>query len=263
MFNYQYTLLPALTLIQREIVRFYRQRSRVIGALGTPLVFWLVLGSGFGDSFRASSFASGIGYLEYFFPGAIVLTLLFTSIFSNISVIQDRNEGFLQSVLVAPVSRASIVGGKIFGSTLLALSQGVVFLLLSPFVGYSLSFQGILLSLLGMGVLSLGLSALGFYFAWKLNSIQGFHAIMNLVLFPMWLLSGALFPLASAPVWLKVVMYLNPLTYGVSFLRWSLYSQQGSSSFELSAGLSFLILTVFSIVFYYMATRTLLRGNSK
>src|SRR5262245_36006590 len=117
-------LLPVLTLWQREVVRFLRQRSRVIGALGSPLVFWLLLGSGFGSSFRPSSGQLNAGYLEYFFPGTVLMILLFTSIFSNISVIEERREGFLLSVLVAPVSRLSLVLGKILGVTTLALLQG-------------------------------------------------------------------------------------------------------------------------------------------
>ena len=127
--------LPLASLCQREIVRFLRQRSRVVGALGTPLIFWFLLGSGFGSSFRPASGALETGYLEYFFPGTVLMIVLFTSIFSNISVIEERREGFLLSVLVAPASRLSLVLGKILGVTTLAVLQGGLLLLLSPLLG--------------------------------------------------------------------------------------------------------------------------------
>src|SRR3954454_17218507 len=135
-------LLPALSLAQRELVRFLRQRHRVIGALATPIVFWLLIGGGMGRSFQVKGLPGGGDYLRFFFPGTIVMILLFTAIFSTISVIEDRREGFLQSVLVAPVSRASIVLGKLLGGTALAFGQGLVFLALAPLVGLPLTPMG-------------------------------------------------------------------------------------------------------------------------
>src|SRR5215217_5600780 len=121
---------PALSLCHRELVRFLRQRHRIIGELATPLVFWLLIGGGMNRSFAASGAGAGAGenYLQYFFPGTVLMILLFTAIFSTISVIEDRREGFLQGVLVAPVGRMSIVLGKVLGGTLLAFGQGLVFL---------------------------------------------------------------------------------------------------------------------------------------
>src|ERR1041384_8208853 len=126
--------LASFTLWQREIVRFFRQRSRVIGALGPPILFWFLIGSGLGNSFHMglSTPAEGINYLQYFFPGTVSLIILFTAIFSTISVIEDRHEGFLQSVLVAPLSRLSLVLGKILGGTTLAFVQALLFLCLAP-----------------------------------------------------------------------------------------------------------------------------------
>lgn len=206
-------LLPAWTLWQRELVRFFRQRDRVVGALATPLVFWAFIGAGFGSSFRSGN------YLEYLFPGIIVLTLLFTAIFSTISIIEDRREGFLQSVLVAPVSRGAMVLGKILGSASIAVVQGAMFLLLAPFVHIGLSLGTIALTIVVLFVIAFGLSNIGFLIAWRSESTQGFHAIMNLFLMPMWLLSGAFFPASGAPRWIRVMIQLNPLTYGMSALR--------------------------------------------
>src|ERR1700675_1289748 len=125
-------LLPAFTLWWREIVRFYRQRARVVGVIASPLLFWVVIGSGFGTSFRSGSAAGQQHYLNYFYPGVLVMIVLFTAIFTMMSVIEDRNEGFLLSVMVAPVPRAAIVLGKVLGGTTLAALQGLAFLVFAP-----------------------------------------------------------------------------------------------------------------------------------
>jgi len=215
-------MLPALTLWQREMVRFVRQRDRVVGALVTPVVFWLLLGAGLGRSFQTEQ---GHGFLEYFFTGTIVMILLFTAIFSTISVIEDRREGFLQGVLVAPVGRFAIVMGKLLGGASLAVLQGALFLLLAPVAGVRIGLVALPGLLVAMFLVSFALTGLGFLIAWQLNSAQGFHAIMNLFLIPMWLLSGSLFPSSGAHRWMAWVMKVNPLTYGVTAIRAGLYGQ--------------------------------------
>ena len=189
-------LLPAMSLARRELVRFIRQPNRVVGALATPIVFWLLIGAGMGSSFKSDAVSGN--YIRYFFPGTILMILLFTAIFSTISIIEDRREGFLQSVLVAPVGRMAIVLGKVLGGTVLAFGQGLIFLILAPTVHIQLSPLTFLLAALMMFLLSFALTALGFCIAWRMSSTQGFHAIMNLFLMPMWFLSGALFPADQA-----------------------------------------------------------------
>ena len=217
-------LIPAYSLWLREIVRFYRQKARVVGVLASPLLFWILLGSGF-----AHSFSSGDGpsasthYLGYFFPGAVVMIVLFTAIFSMMSLIQDRNEGFLLSVLAAPVSRSAIVLGKVLGGATLAAIQGIIFLVFGPLVGAHMSPSAIGLSALIIAMISFELTALGFAIAWPMDSTQAFHAVVNLLLLPLWLVSGSLFPLSGASGWLRFCMLLNPLTYGVEALRTCLY----------------------------------------
>jgi ABC-2 type transport system permease protein len=235
-------LLAAGTLWTREIVRFYRQPSRIVGALGSPLLFWVLLGSGLGRSFKAEGALQG-GYLEYFYPGTLALIVLFTAIFSTISIIEDRQEGFLQGVLVAPVPRAAIVLGKILGSATLALMQAALFLLLAPLTygGLGVATIGRLLAI--TSVIAFGLSGLGFLIAWRLNSTQGFHAIMNLFLVPMWMLSGALFPASGATVWIQWLMWINPLTYGLSAIRSTIYGHPAVG--EPSVGLSLIVMSVF------------------
>src|SRR5688572_8342061 len=216
-------LLATITLWKREIVRFFRQRSRVTGAFLTPILFWALLGFGLGSSFRPEGSTQKIGYLEFFFPGALVMMLLFTSIFSTISIIEDRREGFLQSVLVSPAPRWSIVLGKIMGGTTLAWLQGMVFLMLAPLSGIHLTLAHTLGLAVIIFIVGFGLTGLGFMIAWPMESTQGFHAIMNLLLMPMWLLSGSLFPATGAPGWLQFIMAINPVTYGVAAVRAMFY----------------------------------------
>ena len=251
-------LLPAFTLWWREIVRFYRQRTRVIGVIASPLVFWLVIGSGFGTSFRSGESAGQQHYLDYFYPGALIMIVLFTSIFTMMSVIEDRKEGFLLSVLVAPVPRSAIVLGKVWGGTTLATIQGLIFLALGPFLGIHLSFTQFLLVVLTVFLVSFALTALGFAIAWPMDSTQAFHAIINLFLIPLWLLSGALFPLAGASGWIRILMRINPLTYGVEALRSLLYPGT-PEVFPLFSSLATLILFsgfMFGLAFVMVNRRT-------
>ena len=228
------TLWPAYTLWRRELVRFFREKGRVVGALGTPLIFWLFIGSGFDNVFRPAGADASAGYFSYFLPGIVVLVLLFTAIFSTFSVIEDRQAGFLQGVLVAPVSRQAIVIGKLLGGTTLAVGQGLLLVgiaWLAPNVDVSLTL-GAFFGLVGiLTLVAFGLVGLGFTLAWRMSSTQGFHSIMNLLLMPMWLLSGAVFPADSAPTWLGILMAVNPLTYGMTAVRAALgFERPGSEA---------------------------------
>ncbi|MGA9968381.1 MAG: ABC transporter permease [Terriglobales bacterium] len=251
-------MLPAFTLWWREIVRFYRQRSRVVGVIASPLLFWLVIGSGFGTSFRAGSAPGQQHYLDYFYPGALIMIVLFTSIFAMMSLIEDRKEGFLLSVMVAPVPRSAIVLGKVLGGTTLAAIQGLIFLAFAPFVGVRLGIIDFLLVVFVVFLVSFALTSLGFAIAWPMDSTQAFHAIINLFLIPLWLLSGALFPLAGASGWLRLVMRLNPLTYGVEALRVLLYPES-PTVLPLPASIAALALFtifMFGLCFFRVNRRT-------
>ena len=203
----------------REIIRFLRQPSRVVGALGQPIVFWLLLGGGLAPSFRPPGMSGSAGYLEYLYPGIVALVLLFTAIFATIATVEDRRAGFLQGVLVAPVGRSSIVLGQALGGTTLAVLQGLFLLPLAPVAGVALTAASVVAVTATMALVAFGLVSLGLLIAWRMESTQGFHAIMNLLLIPMWLLSGAFFPSADLPTPLSVIMRLDPLTYGVAALR--------------------------------------------
>jgi ABC-2 type transport system permease protein len=236
-------LLPVGTLCWREIIRFVRQRSRVTGAFAQPLVFWLLLGGGLSASFQPPGLPAGTSYVEYFYPGAIVLVLLFTAIFSTIAVVEDRREGFLQGVLVAPLNRSHIVLGQALGGTILALLQGVLFLLFAPLLDIPLTPIAALSSVGVMGLLAFGLTNLGLAIAWRMDSTQGFHAIMNLILLPIWLLSGAFFPAAGVSPWLGWVIAINPLTYGMAAFRRCLYLGDPASIGDVPSFMPSLIVT--------------------
>ena len=252
-------ILAASTLWWREIVRFLRQRNRIVGALGTPLMFWLIIGAGLGGSFRSGSLGGG-HYLEYSFPGTLALILLFTSIFSTISIIEDRQIGFLQSVLVAPVPRSAITLGKTMGGTTLALLQALVFVLLAPTVGIPLTWEKVAALTGILFVVAFALTSVGFLIAWRLDSTQGFHAIMNLLLMPMWLMSGSFFPASGAPPWIRAVIHANPLTYGVAAIRHILYLGHPEGALEIPPfGLSVAVSVLFGLAAFgattYVAAR--------
>lgn len=205
------TAWPAVfTLAERELVRFFRQRNRVFGALGQPIIFWLL----FSEGLRGRD----LGY-AHFFPGTLVMILLFTAIFATITIIEDRNEGFLQSVLVSPAPRWAMVLGKVLGGSTIAMLQGALFLALGA---VTLNLSSSALDMFGaiamMAVLAVALTGLGFAISWRMESTHGFHAIMSVFLMPMWLLSGAFFP-STGSGWLAWIVWLNPLTYGVAGLR--------------------------------------------
>lgn len=237
-------VLPMTTLWWREMVRFVRQRSRLVGACAQPLLFWILLGAGFSASFRLPGTPEGVSYAEYSYPGIIALVLLFTAVFATISTVEDRRQGFLQAVLVAPVPRASIVLGQALGGTSLAVLQGMLFLPLAPAAGIPLTVPSVLATVAVMGLVAFALTSLGLVIAWRMESVQGFHAIMNLILIPIWLLSGAFFPAAGVPAWLGWAMTLDPLTYGVAALRRCLYLQQPTFVGEAPPLLLSLVLTV-------------------
>ncbi len=248
--------LQVATLWQREIVRFIRQPIRVMSAIATPLVFWLLLGAGLQASFKPSGMPAGIGYAQYFYPGVIVLMLLFTAIFATASTVDDRRQGFLQGVLVAPISRPTIVLGQALGCTTLSVMQGAIFLAMAPMAGIRLNLEAIAVSGAMMAVIAFAMTSVGLAMAWRTESTQGFHAFMNMLLLPIWMLSGAVFPLAGAPAWFRWTTQLNPLTYAVDALRRGLYlAEPGFSGATMPMGSSVAIAIAFAAFAFILATR--------
>ncbi len=204
-------------LTNRELLRFIRQPSRIVAAIGTPMIIWVVLAGGFAGSFAAGT--SGGSYGAFLVPGMSAMTVVFASIFAAMSLIEDRNEGFLQTVLVSPAPSAAMVLGKALPASVLACAQGMLIVLASPLAGLSPGAMGLLMALGALMLMSLGVVGLGLGAAWRVNSTSGFHGVMNLVLMPMLLLSGAFFPIDTAAGPMRTIMRINPLSWPVGCVR--------------------------------------------
>jgi daunorubicin resistance ABC transporter membrane protein len=249
-------------LVSRDLRRFFRQMSRVIGALVQPLIFWLVIGTGMASSFRMPG-AEGVGYVQYFYPGIVMLVVLFTSIFTTMSVIEDRHKGFLQAVLVAPASRTALVLGKTLGGVAIALMQAAIFLALAPLAGFdarSIEWAQLLVLLVGIGV---GLSSMGFAIAWWLDSTQGYHVVMSVLLIPLWILSGAMFPMTTGPKWILAISRANPMAYAVAGVRRALYGGAPPGGAATSAAVELGVTLGFALVAVLVAARVCSRRGDK
>lgn len=209
-------------LWKREVVKFLFDRGRMGGALAQPLLFWLLLGLGFQGSFRLREDA-GVSFLTFLFPGMVLLVVVFTAIFSTVSIVEEKRSGFFQAALIAPVSRWWLVFGNVAGGTTLGMLQAALFLLLTPFMGIPTTLLGMVSAWLICGLMGMTFGSLGFIMAWKVKSTRGFLALMNFFLMPLWMLSGAFFPISGIPKSVQWMAWLNPVTYGLDALRIALY----------------------------------------
>ena len=201
----------------RELLRFLQERSRILSSFGMPLLFLIIFGAGFSQII--GSLTPGVDFIKFIYPGIVAMTVLMTSVFSGLSVVWDREFGFLKEVLVAPLSRTGIVMGKAIGGASIATAQGIVMLILAPIVGITLTPIIVVRVVPLLIITSLSLSGLGILVASRMRSQQGFHIIIQLIVFPLIFLSGIFFPVNSVPVWLEIVSKINPLTYGVDAIR--------------------------------------------
>ncbi len=236
----------------REVIRMWKEPTRILGVVVQPLIFWLVIGAGFMPSFRLDQNA-GVDYMQFFYPGVLAMVILFTAIFSTITLIDDKASGFMQLVLVAPGGRASIVLGKSLGVTTIALIQASLFLLVAPFAGVSV--QAVHWPLLFAVVLfgALALALLGFVFAWWTESSAAYHALMSIILIPMWILSGGMFP-PSSP-WIQTIVWLNPMGWLVAGIRAAFaggVAPLGTVPFGLDAPMAVSLLVAFCMLLIWI-----------
>jgi ABC-2 type transport system permease protein len=217
----RHNLMGIYTIWLRDVRRFVRDRPRMIGSLAQPTLFLLVLGTGLGHGLvkGTARAGGGEGYMAFIFPGIVAMTILFTSAFSAISVIWDREVGFLKEVLVAPVARWAVTVGKVLGGATVAVAQGCIMLLLAPLAGVSLGPVTLVTLLPVMFLVAFAMTAMGLAAAARMRSMQGFTVIMNFMVLPIFFLSGAMFPLEGLPTWMEVLVHADPLTYGVDALR--------------------------------------------
>jgi len=235
----------------REMKKFSRAKERIIGSVAMPFMFLAFLGFGF-SSVQLPGLNAQLTYIRFLVPGIIGMNMLFSSMFAGISVLWDREFGFLKEIMVAPVSRTSIALGRIAGGATTGLMQGMMLFVLSFLMGFNMGhlsalriMSGVLLMVFFMVMISLTFLALGLSFASNMRDAQGFELIINFVMFPLFFLSGAVAPIGNLPVWIRVFSYLNPLTYGVDGLRWAL---TGYSSFPVLIDLGLCSFSAFLMV---------------
>ena len=250
-------LVAVYVLWLREMKRYFRAKSRILGSLAVPFFFLAFLGLGFGRM-AVPGVTQSVGYIKYLVPGIIGMSLLFQSIFAGLSVLWDREFGFLKEIMVAPVSRVSIVLGRIAGGMTAALIQGLLVMIVSLLVGFRVrSVPELLLALVFMVLISTSFIGLGLLFASRMKDMQGYSIIMNFVVFPLFFLSGALYPLDNLPSWLRLLSHLDPLTYGVDGLRGALL---GISARGIP--LNLLIMGAISVVMVFLGAWSFERGES-
>lgn len=220
------------TIWYRDILRFWQDKVRMVGSLIFPLLFLFVFGSGLGR--QMGTFGTGIDFTQFMFPGIIGMMVLMGSLMAGISLVWDREFGFLKEVLVAPISRTSVAIGKTLGSATTALFQGVFILLFAPLVGVSLS-PGTVLALIPLlFLLAVSMGSLGILLATRIKSMQAFPVVMQMLVFPMVFLSGVFFPVEGLPSWMNVLVKLNPATYGIAPIRQIVLGGASDSSFSIS-----------------------------
>ncbi|MGE5576084.1 MAG: ABC transporter permease [Syntrophothermus sp.] len=200
----------------RELIKFWREKLRIVTSLIQPAVWLFIMGKGLGSSFGGPG---GVDYVKFMFPGVVGMTVLFSSLFSSISIVWDREFGFLKEILVAPVSRTAIVIGKALSGSTTAMLQGFLVLLFAPLIGMTLSLPVILGALGLMFLISFALASTGILIAARMESMQSFQLIMNFFVMPMFFLSGAIFPLRGLPAWMGALARINPLAYGIDAMK--------------------------------------------
>lgn len=226
----------------RQLKKYFRSKSRIVGSLGQPLLFMVALGFGFGPIYQK---AGGGNYLEFLVPGIVAMSILFSAIFSGIEIIWDRQFGFLKETLVAPVSRFKIMIGRSLGGATVATFQGIIVFIISFFLGFRMdNYPMLLVALLFMFMIAFLFTALGTAIASLLEDMQGFQLIMNFLIMPIFFLSGALFPVKDLPPALSSVISFNPLSYGVDGLRGALVI--GGSQFGIMT--DFTVLAIIIII---------------
>lgn len=243
------------TIWLREMIRYSRSKSRIVSSLAMPIIWLALLGNALGGMMSGmDTLPGGMTYVQFIAPGIIGMTILFTSVFAGISIIFDREFGFLKEILVAPVSRLSIVLGKAFGGTTTAMIQGMIMFVLALLLGVSFTSEfglglGFLIAMVFMFLIGLSFVSLGIAIASKIESMEGFQMIMSFLVMPMFFLSGALYPLDTLPAWLRFLTYIDPLTYGVDGLRAAI---QGTSVAHFPILLDLGVLSLFCLLLLFL-----------
>jgi ABC-2 type transport system permease protein len=249
MFSYK----AIYVIVTREFKRFFRQRGRLLVTISRPLLWLFIVGAGFS---RLVNIPEDLSYKQFLLPGIIGMTILFSSVFSSISVVWDREFGFLREMLVAPISRTTIVMGKLLSGAALSVLQGMVLLFFSPVLGIRIALTDVFVMFFFIALLSIAITAMGLYIASFLTSLEGFNVIMNFIVLPMFFLSGALYPMNTLPTALHYLTLINPLSYGVDAFKHILFEDGGMLGAEFPIFLDISMLAIFSVIMIMLATRS-------
>jgi ABC-2 type transport system permease protein len=225
-------------IVAREIKKFVREKSRLISTLARPLIWLFLVGGGMS---RLVSPDIGVSYIQFIYPGIIGMTILFSSIFSSISIIWDKEFGLMKEILVAPVSRISIVIGKALSGTIISVIQVIIILSLSPFLGFKMGILSIIYVIAISSLLGFCISSLGIIVATFFESFESFGAIINFIVMPMFFLSGAMYPVKKLPEILKLITKINPMTYGVDALKHAIFTDSSLFDFSIVTDLGLLV----------------------
>jgi len=254
--NFMNELRAIYTIWKRENIRYIRDKARIFSTALQPLMFLAIFGAGLGATLNQGNF--GVDFLKFMYPGIIAMNVMGIAFFSTVSTVWDREFGFLKEILVAPVSRTSIVIGKILGAVTVASTQALLLLALAPFIGVHLNTLIIVKLFLFMILLAFAISGMGLLIASLMRSMESFGIIMQLLIFPMFFLSGAFFPLANVPLWMTILSRLNPLTYGVDAMRQIILNgipaELAQKLFLYPLGINILVLLAFSVFMVSIAT---------
>jgi ABC-2 type transport system permease protein len=237
----------------RDVIRFYRERTQLVGSLSRSVLWLFIMGLGLRGSVNIGG---KISYTHYIFPGIIGMTVMFAAVQQAISIVWDREFGFLKEILVAPVSRTSIAMGKAVSGGVISFAQGCLVVVLGLFLGISFNVGGVLEMLLLMALAGVALASLGIVVASRITSFQGFGIIMNFFLMPMFFLSGAMYPVTNLPAWLYVIVRINPLSYMVDGMRGAVLGDQWANfglAFDALFLLGFFILMIVWAAFSFRA----------
>ncbi|MBU1255706.1 ABC transporter permease [Patescibacteria group bacterium] len=253
-----------ITIWQREVIRYLRDKIRIISTLFQPIMFLFIFGMGLQETLAGGNFS--MDFIQFMYPGIIAINVMGVAFFSTISTVWDREFGFLKEILVAPVSRTAIVLGKVLGATTVAVLQALILLIIAPFISVNLSFIIVLKLFFSMALLAFSISCLSLLIASLMTTMESFGLLMQVLIFPMFFLSGAFFPLKNVPLWMTVLSKINPLTYGVDAFRQIILGPQVSAEVINSVALhsvstNTLFLIIFSFIMVTIAVLTFDRNS--
>ncbi len=238
-------ILPIYVITLRDLKKFFRQKSRLIGMIARPLTWLFLIGTGLNQVIKGGL---GVSYIQFILPGILGMTILFSAMFSSISIVWDREFGFMKEILVTPVSRFSVAFGKIVSGMLVSTIQGIIIMAAAPFIGIRFTIFEALLLVVFIMVVSICIAAIGVFIASMIKSFESFNIIMNFIVMPMFFLSGAMYPISVLPRFMRYLMYLNPLSYGIDSFKHVMFVEFAHFHSDFSLLFDVVLMVAFTLV---------------